>query len=1156
MKTPCTPDNEKARLQALHDLNILDTKIEKRFDRLTRIAKSYFNVPIALVSLVDAERQWFKSRQGLDATETHRDISFCGHAILGDEVFCIPDTLEDERFNDNPLVTADPNIRFYAGAPLHTINSLRIGTLCIIDDKPRDFTKEELSVLRDLADTVEAELERTHLLEDRKELQRSDERLTHLLKATHGVIYACKAYDDFSITFASSNAENIFGYSADEVLHQRGFWLNNIYPDDRDQALMNMDKLFQLDDYEHEYRFLHADGSYRWIHDKLHLVRDENGNPLEITGLCTDITDRKATEEVSKQLAMVAEHTDNAVIISDEKGEIEWVNKGFERITGYKLVEVKGKKPGSFLQGPDTDPEVIKLMSEKIKAGESFNSEILNYHKSGQAYWLALSIQPVFHEDKITHFIAIESDISERKLFDQQRRDAIEELESFKNILDRTLDMIFMFDEETLNFLYLNKGAVDSMGYSQEEMLKLHPYDIKPLMPEQTFKKLIEPLKSGKVDFLNFETIHRHKKGREFPVEISLQLIKDGEGAGRFIAIVRDITARKQAESTLRDSESRISAIVETVVDGIITINSKGIVQTMNPAAEHIFGYSSSQVVGCNVKMLMPEPYKGEHDSYLHNFLETGERKIIGNGREVIGQRQDGTTFPMDLAVSEMQIHGDKMFTGIVRDITERKKIDRMKSEFVSTVSHELRTPLTSIRGALGLVLGNAMGEVPQKVHEMLQMANRNSERLTLLINDILDLEKIDSGSMSFDLEVVSVADLLNQALEANQGYAIEHNISLAVQGEVPKSNIRIDVNRVLQVCANLISNAIKFSPEKSTVKISVSRHGHWLRVSVCDSGPGIDEAFRSRIFQRFAQADSSDTREKGGTGLGLSVSKAIVEQLGGRIDFKTNNTNTEQKGSEFYFEFPEHINVIDSDIKNQARALICEDNSDVSQILSTMLEKEGISCDVARNSSTAKELLKNNVYQVMLLDLGLPDQHGLELIEEIKNSEMSYQLPIIIVSALANENKIEFKGDAITIVDWIQKPVDKNRLFSALNQALAGDRKLNVLHVEDSLDIIQVTKAIVDEMAEYSYATSLRQAKELIKQRRFDLLILDVSLPDGSGFDLINEIDEKCPVIIFSGRELDDNFKNNVEAVLTKSTTSNEQLLSTIRQVIRRTEL
>ncbi len=245
----------------------------------------------------------------------------------------------------------------------------------------------------------------------------------------------------------------------------------------------------------------------------------------------------------------------------------------------------------------------------------------------------------------------------------------------------------------------------------------------------------------------------------------------------------------------------------------------------------------------------------------------------------------------------------------IVRDISERKKIERMKNEFVAVVSHELRTPLTSIRGALGLVAGGVAGTIPTSAKAMLEIAHKNSERLVRLINDMLDIEKIESGKMQFDLQPLHIQPLIERAVADNQAYAQQLGVVLEVVPPVLNSEVLGDSDRLLQVMANLLSNAAKFSPHGGVVQVAAARHGQNVRIAVIDQGEGIPEAFQGQIFQKFAQADSSDTGHKGGTGLGLSISKAIVECCGGSIGF----TSSPGGGTTFYVDLPIHADSTDS---------------------------------------------------------------------------------------------------------------------------------------------------------------------------------------------------------------------------------------------------
>ncbi len=606
----------------------------------------------------------------------------------------------------------------------------------------------------------------------------------------------------------------------------------------------------------------------------------------------------------------------------------------------------------------------------------------------------------------------------------------------------------------------------------------------------------------------------------------------------------------KQREAELIESQQRNEAVIENAVDGIISIGARGEIISFNPAAENIFGYKHSEVAGENVKKLMPQPYKREHDGYLYNYLTTGKKKIIGIGREVKGLRKDGTTFPLELAVSEINLADKRMFIGITRDITERKKIEKMKTEFVSTVSHELRTPLTSIRGALGLVLGKSSDSLSPKIRRMLETANRNSERLTFLINDILDLEKLEAGKLDFVLEYLNLKELVKRAIDDNEGYAQSHKVDLNMVYEADtNTTVYVDKQRLLQVFANLISNAIKYSPENEKVEISVKTKNGFVRISVIDNGPGIPDEFRTRIFGRFAQADSSDTREKGGTGLGLTITKAIIDQLGGIIDYHS----VQGHGAEFYIELP----MVEESIENFSvdeslpKVLICEDDPDVAYVLANLLEHEGLSGDIAATAENAYELLKNNHYSLLLLDLVLPDANGLELVRELRKNEDTRALPIIIVSGRANEGRKEFNGDAVTVANWLQKPIDRDRLSQAIADAISDSKRPRILHVEDSLDVIQVSRALLEEDSDFDYATSLAESKHKLANNQYDLIIIDVSLPDGSGLDLLELIDPECPVVLFSGQETDADIKEQVAATLTKSRTTNNELIQTVKRLL-----
>jgi PAS domain S-box-containing protein len=629
---------------------------------------------------------------------------------------------------------------------------------------------------------------------------------------------------------------------------------------------------------------------------------------------------------------------------------------------------------------------------------------------------------------------------------------------------------------------------------------------------------------------------------------------------GAAVLLVIRRSQRTVATSALRiaEQQAHLHAIVDTVAEAIVTIDERGVIETFNPAAQRIFGYNTAEVLGQNVRMLMPEPYRSEHDGYLEHYLKTGEARVIGIGREVTGQRKDGSTFPMELAVNDTRIGDRRLFTAAIRDITERKKINQMKNDFISVVSHELRTPLTSIRGSLGLIVGGAAGEVPPEARQLLTIASNNSERLVRLINDILDIEKIESGKMQFEMKPQRLTPVIEQAIESSQGYADQYGVTIGFESGAVDDFVKLDAERIAQVLVNLLSNAVKFSPRDGQVRVTLHRTEAGVRTAISDSGSGIAEEFHDRIFEKFAQADSSDNRQKGGTGLGLNICKAIVREHGGDIGF-----DSEQgRGSTFYFELPaidgapEFTAPAQDQTPRQevGRLLVCEDDADVANLVRLMLEQGGYQVDIAHDVPEARKMIAKTPYEAITLDLSLPGEDGLSFIRELHQKESTHDLPIVVLSASAQEGKQALTGTAVGVIDWLGKPIDQSHLLDAVKRA-TGERAAKILHIEDDQDLAQVVARIVGETGNIRRADSLQAAEEWLRRERFDLIILDLILPDGSGADLlpvINSAENPPPVLIFSAHELSRGVAHKVNAALVKSQTDNFELLATVNTLLR----
>lgn len=341
--------------------------------------------------------------------------------------------------------------------------------------------------------------------------------------------------------------------------------------------------------------------------------------------------------------------------------------------------------------------------------------------------------------------------------------------------------------------------------------------------------------------------------------------------------------------SAIHKNEQYIRTVMDSIKDGIIIINDDFIVESCNPAVEKIWGYSLEEIINKNLDFL------------VHHNCAKEDKKSCLSKNVTRGIKKCGEEFPVEIDVSEIIFENKKITMLVIRDITERKRIEKMKNEFVSTVSHELRTPLTSIKGSLGLVTSGALGDIPEKMDKLINIANSNCTRLTNLINDILDLEKIKAGKYEFMYEEVEINSLIDQSVILNQSYADQFRMKIKVVKFAPEYFVKADKNRLLQVISNLFSNAVKFSNLGGEVIIKTECENGHVRVSFIDNGIGIPDDAKHKIFQSFSQVDSSDTRSKGGTGLGLSICKLIVENMGGSIDFES----TVKKGSTFFFTIP-----------------------------------------------------------------------------------------------------------------------------------------------------------------------------------------------------------------------------------------------------------
>jgi PAS domain S-box-containing protein len=621
--------------------------------------------------------------------------------------------------------------------------------------------------------------------------------------------------------------------------------------------------------------------------------------------------------------------------------------------------------------------------------------------------------------------------------------------ERMRSVVNHVVDGIISIDERGTVTTF-NPAAERIFGYVADEIIG---QNVKILMPEPYHGEhdgyIANYLQTGQARIIGTgrEVAGRRQDGSTFPMELAISVFRLGERR-YFTGIVRDITERKRAEEELRQAEERMRSVVNHVIDGIITIDEQGRIESFNPAAEKLFGYVKTEVLGHNVKLLMPEPYHGEHDGYIANFIRTGQPKIIGIGREVIGRRKDDTTFPMELAVSAFHIGEGRYFTGIVRDITERTRLerelrsrvdelaeaDRQKNEFLATLAHELRNPLAPMRNALHLMrMPGAEGEMVGQAQDMME---RQMHQLVRLVDDLLDVSRIIRGNIELRKESVDLAAAVSRAVETAHPVIEVHGHELNVS--LPDHPVYVDADliRIGQVLANLLTNAAKYSDKAGKIWLSVEREDGEAVVRVRDTGIAIAPEFVPHIFDVFVQGDRSLARSQGGLGIGLTLVKRLVEMHGGTVAVSSAGLG---HGSEFVLRFPALTEWRTRETHGRAaqpratdalrrRVLVVDDNVDAATSIAMILKLSGYDVHCVYDGPSALEAAEAYRPDAVVLDIGLPGMSGYEVAKRLRERPDFQHTPLVAVTGYGQDEDRQRSAE-VGFNHHLTKPVDPNAL-------------------------------------------------------------------------------------------------------------------------------
>lgn len=1032
-------DFEDLRLKALLEYQVLGSLPESEFDSITRLASYLSKKSIATISFLDGEYQFIKSQVGFSTERTSFEDSICQFAIKGSEILEINDTLKDARTSGLKCVTGGAKIRFYAGVPIINPEGYALGSLCVMDVVPGILEEQQREALKILADQV-----MTHL-----EVKRQNRILNDLIQK----------YEDISTMFNSSAelhcildrngtielmnniVERLLGYTLEEVIGH-SIW-EFFYETDIlamvphiEKGLGSGQKSFEL-----EGRIKLKDGSTKWMGWSI-AVRNEkwfaNGR---------DISDKKKMVEELEQLSLVANKVNNGVIISDNNSNVIWANEASEKITGYSLDDLKGRKLGDVLKGQDTDTEVILNARELTKSKRSFSVDLLAYRKDGTPIWLSILNSVILDKDgNIDKEVEVIIDITERKKSEL-------ELEILSMVASKSASGIAIRDGKG-RVTWVNAALENMLGYKFSEIEGKRLSEI--VVGEDTSKQSLEiaeeeirAKKPYNIDLL----IYKKDRSPIWVNAATTPILNEKGEIERQVEIINDITERKYAEDQL----TLLSLVASKTINGVAISGSDGKIKWINQSLQDLTGYSLEEFQNTRPGDLLA----GEGtDMELLRKARQQAADCKPSNIELLSYKKDGSQIWLSISnTPTFNIDGSlDQQVEIINDISERKlaeqeliktreealQLSKAKETFLSVMSHEIRTPLNAVIGMSYILMDDNPTESQT---ENLKILGFSAQNLLNLINDVLDFTKIQTGNMVLESVDVNLKELVAQTLNSLQFKTAEKHVALKseIDHRIP-ANVIGDNTRLYQILINLLGNAVKFT-EKGEVKLKldlVDENKKFVKVrfEVSDTGIGIPADKIDDIFNSYTQASTDTTRKYGGTGLGLAITKSLIELHNSEISVKSELG----KGSAFSFiiQFDRSTtSAVSVDNKTPLQQLsglvLVVDDNEINRLLaSKVIAKWGVNVDFAENGKIAFEKVQEKKYDLILMDLHMPVMDGMESSRAIRRMGGYYsKVPIIALTASLFAHELETITEC-GMDGFVIKPFVPNDLYNKIRQYLS----------------------------------------------------------------------------------------------------------------------